>query len=191
MISSTAESFAMHTLEHRSDEALVELAARGEATSFTILAGRHRVKALRIACGILHNRADAEDAVQNAFVRAYRHLMGFRGTCGFASWLYRIVVNESIRLLRSARVRAEDAELDEDRASTDGADPERALLVRQCLASLPERLRIVLALRGVDELDYAEIASILDLPIGTVRSRLHEARKLFAERWKEAMKDEV
>jgi len=180
----------MHTLEDRSDEALVEMAAHGEATSFATLAARHRRKALRIAYGILHNRADAEDAVQDAFVRVYRNLSGFRGTSRFSSWLYRIVVNESARLLHSVRVRPEEVELDEECISDQGIDPERVLLVRQCLASLPERLRVVLALRGPEELDYAEIAEILRIPVGTVRSRLHEARRLFAERWKELMKDE-
>ena len=191
MISSTAEALPMHRLEDRSDEALAELAAHGEATSFATLAARHRGKALRIAYGILHNRADAEDAVQDAFIRVYRNLAGFRGTGGFGSWLYRIVVNESIRLLHSARVRMDEDELEEDCVAIQGMDPERALLVRQCMASLPERLRVVLALRGVDELDYAEIAEILAIPVGTVRSRLHEARQMFAECWKEAMKDEV
>ena len=175
-------ALCMHRLDGRSDEDLVVLAAHGEAQSFAILAERYRTKAMRIAYGILHNRADAEDAVQNAFIRAYRNLGKGRR---FNSWLYKIVVNESIRILRARRETADEVE------PAVSLDVDRIMLVRKCLASLPETYRTVLALRGLEELDYAEIADILGLPIGTVRSRLHEARRLFAECWKELMSDEI
>ena len=181
----------MRSLEDRTDEALVELAVRGEAGSFAMLVARHRQRAIRIAYGIVHNPSDAEDAVQDAFIRAYRGLPQFRGAARFSSWLYRIVVNESVRMMRSRHGAVEDVDLDSECASSEHMDTERALMVRECLASLPEKLRVVLALRGQEELDYSDIAEILSIPVGTVRSRLHEARKLFARRWKEAMKDEV
>lgn len=180
----------MHRLDDRSDEVLVELAARGESGSLAILVERHRRKALRIAYGILHNPSDAEDAVQDAFIRACKNLSAFHGSGKFSAWLYRIVVNESVRLIRSRRS-VEEAELTEECAAVAVPDTEHVLLVRQCLASLPEKLRVVLALRGVEELDYSEIAEVLSVPVGTVRSRLHDARKQFAGRWKELMEDEM
>jgi RNA polymerase sigma-70 factor (ECF subfamily) len=191
MISSTAGTTCMHRLDDRTDEALVELAVQGEAGSFAMLVARHRHRAIRIAYGIVHNPADAEDAVQDAFIRAYRGLAKFRGAARFSSWIYRIVVNESVRMVRNRHSTVEDVDLDSQCALDEHVDTERVLMVRECLASLPERLRVVLALRGEEELDYSEIAEILGLPVGTVRSRLHEARQLFARRWKEAIRDEV
>ena len=188
MISVLSEARRMSVTREPSDERLVELASSGDLESFTILADRYRVRAMRIAYGILHNRADAEDAVQEAFIRIYRSLGRFRGTGRFSTWLYRIVVNESLRV-QSNRGSTEEVEPKHE-AARSGVPNVQALIVRQCLASLPEKLRIVLALRGLEDLDYAEIGSILGIPVGTVRSRLHEARRLFAERWKELMKDE-
>ena len=178
-------ALCMHRLDGRSDEDLVVLVTHGEAQSFAILAERYRTKAIRIAYGILHNRADAEDAVQNAFIRIYGSLNRFRGVSRFSSWLYRIVVNESLRF-RSTRLETDEIV----EIPTEDADIERIVLVRKCLASLPETYRTVLALRGLEELAYEEIAEILGLPVGTVRSRLHEARRLFAECWEELMSDE-
>ena len=188
MISVLSEARLMSETREPSDERLVELASSGDLESFTVLADRYRVRAMRIAYGILHNRADAEDAVQEAFIRIYRSLGRFRGTGRFSTWLYRIVVNESLRV-QSNRGSTEEVEPKHE-AARSGVPNVQALIVRQCLASLPEKLRIVLALRGLEDLDYAEIGSILGIPVGTVRSRLHEARRLFAERWKELMKDE-
>ena len=181
----------MHRLEDRTDEALVELAVRGEAGSFAMLVARHRQRAIRIAYGIVHNPSDAEDAVQDAFIRAYRGLARFRGAARFSSWIYRIVVNESVRMVRGRHSTVENVDLDAQCASDEHMDTERVLMVRECLASLPDKLRVVLALRGEEDLDYSDIAEILSIPVGTVRSRLHEARMLFARCWKEAMKDEV
>ncbi|HET6454889.1 MAG TPA: sigma-70 family RNA polymerase sigma factor [Armatimonadota bacterium] len=173
----------MHRLDGRSDEDLAALAAHGEAQSFAILAERYRVKAMRVAYGIVHNRADAEDAVQNAFIRIYRNLGKGRQ---FSSWLYKIVINESVRLLRGRRETSDEIV----EIPTEDADIERIMLVRKCLASLPKNYRTVLALRGIEELAYEEIAEILGVPVGTVRSRLHEGRRLFAKCWKELMSDE-
>ncbi len=191
MISSTADTMCMHRLEDRTDEALVELAVQGEEGSFAMLVARHRPRAIRIAYGIVHNPSDAEDAVQDAFIRAYRSLTQFRGAARFSSWIYRIVVNESVRMMGRKHDTVDDVDLDSKCAPGENMDVETVLMVRQCLASLPERLRVTLALRGEKDLDYSEIAEILCIPVGTVRSRLHEARKMFARGWKEAMKDEM
>lgn len=172
------------------DEELIALIQHGESQSFAILVERYRAKSLRVAYGILHNRADAEDAVQEAFIRVHRSLDRFMGASQFSTWLYRVVVNESLRLLKARRTSPDEMDAEYAPACED-VDAEQVMLVRQCLAALPEKLRVVLALRGVDELDYAEIASILSIPVGTVRSRLHEARRTFAGYWKGMMQDEM
>ena len=174
----------MHGLGEQSDKDLAALALRGEEQSFAILAERYRAKAIRVAYGILHNRADAEDAVQNAFIRVYRNLRKYRGSAKFSSWLYRIVVNESLRYLRARHDTSDEVQ------PSVSVDIEQLMLVRKCLASLEDPYRTVLALRGIEELSYEEIAEILGVPVGTVRSRLHEGRRLFAECWKELTSDE-
>ena len=176
-------ALCMRRLDGRSDEDLAALVTRGEAQSFAILAERYRVKAMRIAYGILHNRSDAEDVVQDAFIRIYRNLAKFRGL-RFSSWLYKIVVNESLRFRRTRRETSDEIE------PSGSVDIEQIMLVRKCLASLPETYQTVLALRGIEELSYEEIAEILGLPVGTVRSRLHEGRRSFAKCWKELMSGE-
>ena len=183
----TAGTMCVHKLDELSDECLVE---RGDQESFGVLAVRYRAKALRVAYGVLHNQADAEDAVQEAFIRVYSNLGRFKGVGRFSSWLYRVVVNEALRALAARRTCGE-LEFCAERLPVTNTNAEQVLLVRRCLACLPKKLRVVLALRGVEELDYAEIAYVLGVPVGTVRSRLHEARRLFAERWKELTRDEV
>ena len=126
-------ALCIERLDGRSDEDLAALVTRGEAQSFAILADRYRTKAIRIAYGILHNRADAEDAVQNAFIRVYRSLDRFRGDSRFSSWLYRIVVNESIRLMRSRRERSDEIQ----ELPAGSVDAEKIILVSKCLAGLP------------------------------------------------------
>ena len=172
------------------DEKLIALIQDGESQSFAILVERYRAKSLRVAYGILHNRADAEDAVQEAFIRIYRNIGRFRDISRFKSWLYKVVINESLRLLKARRTGPDEMDAEYAPACED-VDAEQVMLVRQCLAALPKKLRVVLALRGVDELDYAEIALILSIPVGTVRSRLHEARRIFAGHWKGMMQDEM
>jgi len=181
----------VHEIDELPDDKLIERVEFGDEQSFAVLVGRYRVKALHVAYGILQSRADAEDAVQEAFIRIYRHLGKFRGTGCFSSWLYKVVVNESLRLLRTRRLASTKTESYSPPGATADKDTEAILVVKQCLSDLPIKYRTVLALRAIKELDYAEIAGIIEAPVGTVRSRLNEARRLFAERWKELMGDEV
>jgi RNA polymerase sigma-70 factor (ECF subfamily) len=142
--------------------------------------------AFRTACLILHNRADAEEAVQEAFLRAWRFRAAVPSGEGVQPWLYRVVVNACLSKLRSDSRRSAEREIGVD-ATEDGIGPEGAVLadlaqrmVVAALADLPEHLRVVVALRYYAGLSEREIASVIGRRPGTVKSRLHEAKTRLA-----------
>lgn len=172
-----------------SDEELIQKVLRGEAQAFGGLVLRHQV---RLFNSILHHsgsREEAEDVLQEAFFQAYGKLGSFRGQSAFFTWLYRIAFNLAITRQRRRRA-AHQAEQrhEENREEPAGdVDPseapderlareERAVRLHGALARLEEDFRAILVLRDIDGRSYEEIAEILELPPGTVRSRLHRAR---------------
>lgn len=178
------------------DGELVERARRGDVGAFEALVDRHRRVALRVAYAIAGD--DAEDAVQEAFVKAYGALNRFRAGAAFLPWLLRIVANESRNRRRSAGRRERLALRVVDRVATSpnatNASPEDAAVAAErrralvaAVASLPDRDREVIALRWFAGLGEAEMAVALDVRPGTVKSRL--ARAL--ERLRAALPEEV
>jgi RNA polymerase sigma-70 factor (ECF subfamily) len=175
------------------DRALVERAAGGDQRAFAELVGRHQRRAGVVAYGIVRNAEDAREVVQDAFVRVWKHLADFNGQASFSTWLYRIVYNLSIDVIRR-RSPGHAVELD-DRTELDGApdellphrgeaDPFRALdrvrlhaAIQSALDGLPPYHRTVLVLREVEGLSYEEIAEATAVPKGTVMSRLFHARR--------------
>jgi RNA polymerase sigma-70 factor (ECF subfamily) len=156
-------------------------AARGDMA----LLVAHLDAAYNLARWLMRNEADAEDLVQEAYVRAFTHFGGFRGGDGRA-WLLAIVRNSCYDRLKQKGVQDKYAAFDEALHSTDRQtlDPEtslllaeRAELVRESLADLPEEYREVLVLRELEQLSYREIATIAAIPLGTVMSRLSRARQ--------------
>jgi RNA polymerase sigma-70 factor, ECF subfamily len=136
--------------------------------------------------------ADAEEVAQEVFLRVHRALPGFRGEAALSTWLYAITSRLCLNRLKAPhRRRRAEAELDvvADPAPGPGADletAERDAALQRAIAALDEEARIVVVLRDVEGLSYEEIAAALELPIGTVRSRLHRARTALKEslrRW--------
>jgi RNA polymerase sigma-70 factor (ECF subfamily) len=169
-----------------SDHNLVEQAAAGSRDAFDDLAGRYRRRVYNLVRALTGGDSEAEDLVQDIFIRAYRAIGGFRGDSAFRTWLYRIAINVVHTHLERRRVRdavlvapARDAE-PIDGVSDDG-DLEQALLRRQvidrALGTLPEELRVLVVLRDVQGLKYEEIAEVVKIPRGTVESRLFRARQ--------------
>jgi RNA polymerase sigma-70 factor, ECF subfamily len=156
---------------------------QGDERAFRELMRRYRGPALFLAAQILGDRTEAEDVVQEAFLRVFRSIRKFRGDASFYSWLYRIVVN--LCRDRGRRAAVITFPLDEER---DGAESwgETRLLVAALLARLSDELRVTLLLYEMAGMGYAEIARELKVPIGTVRSRLSAARKQFRRLWEEA-----
>lgn len=159
-------------------------AAAGSREAFDELVRRHRRPVYNLVRALTGGDGDAEDLVQDVFVRAFRAIDGFRGDSAFKSWLYRIAVNVVHTHLQRRRTRESmsGARLDAPLGDVaDGDDLEAAVLRRQAieraLASLPEQLRVLVVLRDVHGLRYDEIAKIVKSPRGTVESRLFRARQ--------------
>lgn len=159
---------------------LIASAQQGDRQAFTELVCRHREGIVSLTyrmCGDLHL---AEDAAQEAFVRVWQNLKSYKPQYAFRSWLYKIATNAALDSLRRQRP---TAKLDSLSLADSASGPEQSAEenqqsahVRRAIAQLSEPLRIVLILREYQELGYQEIADTLDIPVGTVMSRLNSAR---------------
>jgi len=170
---------------------LIERCRAGDIAAFEPLVEKYRQRVWRLAFQVLRDREEAWDCAQDTFVRAFQSLASFRGQSAFYTWLFRIAMNGATDRLRarSAQARAfgnqpVPAEEWERTASDPGARPDQAALgaeqrlrIRQALDTLPPNARTIIMLSDVEGLSYREIASVLNCPIGTVMSRLHNARK--------------
>jgi RNA polymerase sigma-70 factor, ECF subfamily len=165
--------------ERPSDEKDLVLAAqRGEQAAFSELVRRHQRRAYAVARAIVINHEDAEDAVQEAFLHAYRAIDRFLPDQAFGAWLHRIVANAALDVTRRRKVRDAD-ELPETVASPFRDPAEKSELrqrLTEALSTLPERQRAVIVLHDVEGYKHAEIGKMLDIPEGTARSDLHYAR---------------
>lgn len=188
----------MTSTEPISDEQLVEMAKAGDDSAFPKLVERYSRRILRVARNITNNEEDAEDVLQESFMKAYGHLDSFQGTSKFYTWLVRITMNEALMKLRkrkTGRVVSLDEELDtgEDSVTREIAvwegNPEDRYsqeelreLLDKTIASLPEGFRSVFVLRDVEEMSTEETADILGLSIPAVKSRLLRARLQLREK---------
>jgi RNA polymerase sigma-70 factor (ECF subfamily) len=176
-----------------SDRILVLRAQSGERGAFNTLVRRYRHRVMNLSMRYTRNRADAEDAVQNTFIKAYWGLHHFRGDAAFYSWLYRIAVN-SAKTVLSLRARdasvffsstAGDREfIQTSIAQTELDTPEELALteeicdlVNAAIESLSEEQRTAIVLREFEGLSYSQVASAMACPVGTVRSRVFRARE--------------
>ncbi len=180
------------------DQALVERAQAGDKQAFGLLVSKYQRKLARLLSRLIRDPAEVEDVAQEAFIKAYRALPSFRGDSAFYTWLYRIGVNTAKNYLVSQGRRAPtstDVGSEEAEAFEDGEQlrdintPEHVLLSKQigdtvnsAMEALPEELRTAIMLREIEGLSYEEIATIMDCPIGTVRSRIFRAREAVADR---------
>jgi RNA polymerase sigma-70 factor (ECF subfamily) len=170
---------------------LIDRCIAGDTSAFEPLVERYRQRVWRLAYQILRDREDAWDCAQEAFVRAFHSLPSFRGQSAFYTWLFRITVNVATdrQRARGAQARAFGAErVPEEEWGRTTADPgggpdkvavqaEQRERIRQALDALPPKARAIIMLSDVEGLSYREIAEVLRCPIGTVMSRLHNARK--------------
>ncbi len=171
-----------------SDEKLVELAQADDERAFEELVGRYETKVYSLSIKMLRNPQDAEDVLQDTFLRAYRGLKSFKGNSTFSTWIYRITANSALMKLRKKQlptVSIEDA--DERDAPINIPDwapgPVEQLLnqetreaMQDAIESLPAEFGQVFVLRDVEGLSNADVAEILDLSVAAVKSRLHRAR---------------
>ena len=184
--------------DREADQVLVERVQHGDKQAFGLLVAKYQRKLMRLLSRMIRDPAEVEDVAQDAFIKAYRALPGFRGESAFYTWLYRIGINTAKNYLAGQRRRAptttdvasEEAEGFEDGDQLrDNNTPERILMskeigntVNAAMDELPEDLRTAIMLREIDGLSYEEIAQVMDCPIGTVRSRIFRAREAIAAR---------
>lgn len=181
------------------DQQLVERVQQGDKQAFDLLVVKYQRKLTRLLSRFIRDSAEVEDVAQEAFIKAYKALPSFRGESAFYTWLYRIGINTAKNFLVSQGRRApttnqgfdnEDAEnFDSGSKLREMNTPESELMskqiaqtVNQTLEALPEELKTAITLREIEGLSYDEIASIMDCPIGTVRSRIFRARDAISEK---------
>ena len=167
------------------ERAWLDRCAEGDERAVRWVLDRYRDRVVRLASHVLRNPREAEDVAQEAFVKAFRQIENFRGESGFYAWLYRIVVNLCLDRMRrksaSSEMPLEEGLLPGSAALS--GDVDKRLAVEQILDTLTPPMRAALVLREVEGMEYAEIAVVLQIPVGTVRSRLNTAREQFRRRW--------
>lgn len=155
-------------------------AANGDPEGFTWLLTRYRDRVVRLAAHVLRRPDEAEDVAQETFIRAFRGLRSFRGQARFYTWLYHIALRVCAERCRSARWSAEAPWPTSDcPLPAAGAHDADRLAVEALLDQLSPQARAALVLREIDGMAYDEVAAALDIPVGTVRSRLHSAKARF------------
>ena len=162
---------------------LISRARGGDRDAFGALVEQYRDNVYRLAYRMCGNAYDADEAAQEAFVAAWRALPNFRGDAKFSTWLYRLTTNAAIDVMRREKRHQTvgDGEMvdladDADSPQETVERTEQQEAVQKALATLSEEYREVLLLRYMEELDYAEIAEVLQLPSGTVKSRINRAK---------------
>ncbi len=179
------------------DEELVRRTVGGDGDAFGIIVRRYQDRLHNAAYRLVGSAEDARDVVQESFVKAYQNLANFRGQASIYTWLFRIVVNMSlshrrkrkwVRLMTPGPDAGDDGPPVElpDATAADPADPliaaETESLIQRALDDLDQEHRTVVVLRDIQHFDYHQIAEILEVPAGTVKSRLHRARLMLRER---------
>lgn len=178
-------------MNSEADLAIVERVRRGDVDAYGVLVERYQDRIFSVVFNYVPNRDDAADIVQDSFVKAYTKLRTFDSESAFYTWLYRIAINAAIDFLRKKKSRNVDS-LDEEKYTEVGfepvsrdasADPERAALrseqaviLRRALDALSDKLKAVAILHDVEGLSQEEVAQVLGIPVGTVKSRVSRAR---------------
>jgi RNA polymerase sigma-70 factor (ECF subfamily) len=187
------------------DQQLVARVQKGDSRAFDMLVLKYQHRIFGLISRYVHDADEIQDVAQEAFIKAYRALPGFRGDSAFYTWLYRIAINTAKNYLvsRSRRPPGSDVDVEDAEYYEGGAllheieTPENALfgaelkaVVERAIGQLPEDLRTAVTLREFDGLSYEDIAEIMDCPVGTVRSRIFRAREAIDSRVREQMDGE-
>ena len=173
------------------DRQLVERVQRGDKSAYDLLVLKYQHRIVSLVSRYMRDQDEVLDVTQEAFIKAYRALPGFRGDSAFYTWLYRIAINTAKNYLVSRSRRPPDSDIDVDQgdyqgetlALSDIESPENRLegdqleaVVYKAIDDLPEELKVAVTLREFDGLSYEEIAGIMECPVGTIRSRIFRAR---------------
>lgn len=183
--------------ERETDQLLVERVQKGDKRAFDLLVGKYQHKIVSLISRYVSDHAEALDVAQEAFIKAYRAIGRFRGDSAFYTWMYRIAINTAKNHLvsqsrrpPSSDIDAQDAEqFQVDTRLKDRSSPEHELLkeeiertIHEAIDALPDDLRVAITLREMEGMSYEDIATTMDCPIGTVRSRIFRAREAIDSR---------
>jgi RNA polymerase sigma-70 factor (ECF subfamily) len=168
------------------DEEIVESVLAGESRLFEVLMRRYNERLYRVAHGILRDRNEAEDVVQDSYVRAYKHLSQFAGAAKFSTWLIKIVIHEALARIRTRNRYSKVSDWESMVARSEKSDnPEQELarreigqIMEEAIEALPEKYRIVFMMREVEGMNTEETAESLSLGEEAIKSRLFRARAL-------------
>lgn len=179
------------------DEQLITRALTGDQKAYELLLVRHRKAIFHVVTKIVRNKEEAQDLVQETFMKAFNALASYRSEYRFSTWLYKIAANCAIDFVRKKKIEA--LSLDRPIETKDGQveielpdrtwDPERDLVRKQklrsideAIESLPDKYREVIIYRHKDDMSYEEIAGVLETPVGTVKARIFRARELLKKK---------
>ena len=180
-----------------SDEAIVKRVQQGDVSAYNILVIKYQHKVAQIISKFVGNSADVNDVAQEAFIKAYKAINNFRGESSFYTWLYRIVVNAAKTYLESNSKRKNHIDVDSEEFQsidaqgvlTSKESPDKIIesqelqqVILSAMNELPEELRQAIMLREVEGMSYEDMADLLQIPIGTVRSRIFRARQFIEEK---------
>ena len=180
-----------------SDEAIVKRVQQGDVSAYNILVIKYQHKVAQIISKFVGNSADVNDVAQEAFIKAYKAINNFRGESSFYTWLYRIVVNAAKTYLESNSKRKNHIDVDSEEFQsidsqgvlTSRESPDKIIeaqelqqVILSAMSELPEELRQAIMLREVEGMSYEDMADLLQIPIGTVRSRIFRARQFIEEK---------
>ena len=166
------------------DSILVRAAQNGDVDAFEELVRRYQSSIYRVALRMLGSRADAQDAVQETFVRAWRALPRFRHDSAVSTWLYRIVTRRALDKIASRRTTGtlDEVELEAGPDVAQAAEhQERLRAVRQAIAKLPPEQRAAIVLREFEGLSYQEVAQVLGASVPAIKTRIHRARLIIIQ----------
>lgn len=178
------------------EKSLIERATRGDSAAFDRLMGMHERRMYAVALRMCANREDAQDCLQEAMLRIYRAIRGFKSQSSFATWAYRITMNTCLDELRRKKNRQNtslDNLVEQGWSPTDGDNtPEKHAvhaetrrMLHAAIRELPEDMRAAVVMRDIDGYAYDEIAGILNTNVGTIKSRISRGREKLREKLKE------
>jgi RNA polymerase sigma-70 factor (ECF subfamily) len=187
----------------RSDQELIAATLARETAAFGELVQRYQNRLYGALVHMLGSTEDARDVAQEAFVLAFQKLTTFRGDARFYSWLFRIAMNAAVNFRRKNRSLGLSIDASKERTGSEPLDlnrdarpeqplelAERQRIVRDALAQMTEEFRDALVLADMEELSYEEISQVLQIPIGTVRSRIHRGRAELRDKLRRLLKDD-
>lgn len=181
-----------------SDEQLINMSLKDDSSAFGMLVERYQHKAYAISIKLVQNHDDALDCVQESFIKVYRNLEQFNFQSSFNTWLYRIVTNTSLDLLRKSKkylydlpiekpINGDDddeyfIQIEDERSDVENivTKNETVEIIQRAIGILPENYKKVIVLFDIEQLSLVEVAKILNIPVGTVKSRLFRAREKLA-----------